>query len=62
MAHDVLGETRFALARALWPDPGTRPRALALAREARADYVALGTQPKSVVAIDAWLKTPSAAL
>jgi tRNA A-37 threonylcarbamoyl transferase component Bud32/tetratricopeptide (TPR) repeat protein len=62
MAHDVLGETKFALARALWADPGRRPRALALAQEARADYVALGTQPKSVGAIDAWLKAPSATL
>ncbi len=37
-APDLIGETRFALARALWSKPGQRARAEELAREARADY------------------------
>jgi tetratricopeptide (TPR) repeat protein len=52
--HGVLGETRFALARALWSRPGARDRALALARAARADAVATPAAPK-VAEIDAWL-------
>jgi tRNA A-37 threonylcarbamoyl transferase component Bud32/tetratricopeptide (TPR) repeat protein len=49
-----LGETRFALARALWvrPDPDTKRRARALAAGARRDYA--GDQ-KIVAEIDAWL-------
>jgi tetratricopeptide (TPR) repeat protein/predicted Ser/Thr protein kinase len=46
------GESRFALARALWPKPPARPRALALARQARTDY---GTDTRAVAEIDAWL-------
>jgi tetratricopeptide (TPR) repeat protein/predicted Ser/Thr protein kinase len=49
------GETRFALARALWAKPATHPRALALARQARADY---GADAKAVAEIDAWLSKP----
>jgi tetratricopeptide (TPR) repeat protein len=33
-----LGETRFALARALWSRPATRRNALAMGTKARADY------------------------
>jgi tetratricopeptide (TPR) repeat protein len=62
MAPDLLGETRFALARALWADPEARPRALTLARAALADYTALGTKPKSVAAITAWLNAPATRL
>jgi tetratricopeptide (TPR) repeat protein len=49
------GESRFALARALWSKPPARPRALALARQARTDY---GTDTKAVGEIDAWLEKP----
>jgi tetratricopeptide (TPR) repeat protein/predicted Ser/Thr protein kinase len=45
-------ESRFALARALWPVHADHPRALALARQARADY---GADAKHVAEIDAWL-------
>jgi len=54
----VQGETRFALARALWARRATQARALAFARDARADY----TRAKSdatVTAIDAWLDAPT---
>ena len=47
-----LGETRFALARALWSLPADRRRALALAVAARSDY---GDDAKPVVEIDHWL-------
>ena len=47
-----LGETRFALARALWSHPADRRRALALADSARGDY---GDDKKSVADVDAWL-------
>jgi predicted Ser/Thr protein kinase len=49
------GESRFALARALWSRPEARPRALALAKQARADYA---SEPKNVAEIDAWLEKP----
>jgi tetratricopeptide (TPR) repeat protein/predicted Ser/Thr protein kinase len=50
-------ESRFALARALWSQPSARPRALALARQARAD---VASDAKAVVPIDAWLAKPGA--
>jgi len=56
---EVLGETRFALARALWTQPRARARALALARQARADYAQAKVAP-TVATIDAWLATPGA--
>jgi hypothetical protein len=56
------GETRFALARALWSRPGDRERARALAREARADYAQVKTGATTVAAIDAWLAAPGARL
>jgi tetratricopeptide (TPR) repeat protein len=49
---DLLGETRFALARALWSSPGERRRALALATTARGDY---GDDKKMVGEIDGWI-------
>ncbi|HVU51280.1 MAG TPA: tetratricopeptide repeat protein, partial [Polyangia bacterium] len=52
VAVPLQGESRFALARALWPRPAERPRALALARQARADVAGDG---KAVAEIDAWL-------
>ncbi len=64
-APDLLGETRFALARALWARPGQRPRAEELARQARADYAVLqrntGTIPPGLAEVDAWLAGPAAA-
>jgi tRNA A-37 threonylcarbamoyl transferase component Bud32/tetratricopeptide (TPR) repeat protein len=65
-APDLIGETRFALARALWARPGQRARAEELARQARADYETAehhGEMPPPAVAqIDAWLATPVASL
>ena len=49
-------EVRFALARTLWTWPQKRPRALALAREARAGYQRLGTAAAEVAAVDTWLR------
>ncbi|MFL5308714.1 MAG: protein kinase domain-containing protein [Polyangia bacterium] len=65
-APELLGETRFALARALWARPGDRARAEELARKARADY-AMGEKhgdspPPAVAQIDAWLATAIASL
>jgi serine/threonine-protein kinase len=56
------GETRFALARALWSRPAERERARALARDARADYGKVKTGAATVAAIDAWLAAPGAHL
>jgi predicted Ser/Thr protein kinase len=52
-----LGETRFALARALWARPAERPRALALARAAREDLRTSKTAPsqRTAAEIDGWL-------
>jgi predicted Ser/Thr protein kinase len=54
-AGELLGEPRFALARALWPAAAQRPHALALARQARLDYTG---DTKRVAEIDAWLAAP----
>ena len=51
-APSLLGETRFALARAIWSRPVERRRALALGISARGDY---GDDQKTVAEIDAWL-------
>jgi tetratricopeptide (TPR) repeat protein len=53
-APSMLGESRFALARALWSREAARPRALMLARQARTDF---GGDAKRVAEIDAWLAT-----
>ncbi len=58
---EVLGETRFALARALWSQPRSRARSLALARQARADY-AQAKIVATVATIDTWLAAPGAKL
>jgi tetratricopeptide (TPR) repeat protein len=51
-AAELVGETRFALAQALWSRADARPRAIALATTARAERAA----DKSAAAeIDAWL-------
>jgi tetratricopeptide (TPR) repeat protein len=53
-----MGEVRFALARALWPRPGPRARARALAAQAREDYRNLprtsAAAATALAAIDAW--------
>jgi tetratricopeptide (TPR) repeat protein len=61
-ARELTGETRFALARALWIQPRARARSLALAREARADYAQAKTGAAAVATIDAWLAAPGAKL
>jgi len=47
---------RFSLARALWADPDSRPRALALAREAKTGYQRLSDHTADVAQIAAWLR------
>jgi tetratricopeptide (TPR) repeat protein len=61
-APDQLGETRFALARALWSKPAARERARTLAHQARTDYAQLKTAATTVASIDAWLAAPAAKL
>jgi tetratricopeptide (TPR) repeat protein len=52
----VRAERRFALARALWSQPEVRPRALALARQARADFGGdAEAKSAAVVEVDAWI-------
>jgi len=53
--QESIAETRFALARALWPVAGDRPRALGLARTARELYRTLHGHDRQSAAIDAWL-------
>jgi hypothetical protein len=57
VAPMLLGESRFALARALWCRPADRPRALELARQARIDSRA---DVELAKAIDAWRANPLA--
>ena len=52
LAPELLGESRFALARALWARPRERERARALGRQARADST---SDAKIAATIDAWL-------
>jgi tetratricopeptide (TPR) repeat protein len=56
-----MGETRFALARALWSKPESRARALALARDAREDYARGADATNPAPDIAAWLRAPSVA-
>jgi tetratricopeptide (TPR) repeat protein len=52
-----LAESRFALARALWAT-GNRPRARAVAAEARDGYQAAGAAgSKELATVNAWLRT-----
>jgi eukaryotic-like serine/threonine-protein kinase len=53
---------RFALARALWESPAERPRALGLAREAKAGYQKLGNLPSEVAKVDGWLQAHASML
>jgi eukaryotic-like serine/threonine-protein kinase len=54
-----VGETRFALARALWSRPAERERALGLARQALADYALVKTPTVPAPDVAAWLRAPS---
>ncbi len=54
-APKLVGETRFALARALDASAETRARALVVATAARADYAKVEKGAADVAAIDAWL-------
>ncbi|MDB4980269.1 MAG: hypothetical protein JWM82_1021, partial [Myxococcales bacterium] len=56
LSPELVAETRFALARALWSRPAARARARALAKAARAGA---GDTTKMTAAIDAWLAKPS---
>jgi tetratricopeptide (TPR) repeat protein/predicted Ser/Thr protein kinase len=49
-----LGETRFALARALWSRPDARRRALSLAQDARGDYA---SDKDAIAKVDTWLES-----
>ena len=52
------GHVRFALARALWESSRDRGRALAQARQARADLAAAGAEGEGeLAALEAWLKS-----
>ncbi|MCA9713781.1 MAG: tetratricopeptide repeat protein [Myxococcales bacterium] len=53
----ALADTRFALARALWPDPGQRQRARALAEQAGGAYREAGAhKAKKLAEVDEWQK------
>ncbi|HVR01347.1 MAG TPA: protein kinase [Polyangia bacterium] len=54
-----VGETRFALARALWSRPADRERARTLARQALADYAQVKTPTVPPPDVAAWLRAPS---
>ena len=54
--REQFGDARFGLARALWPQTRQQPRALALAREAAADYTAAGPAfARELAATRTWL-------
>jgi tetratricopeptide (TPR) repeat protein/predicted Ser/Thr protein kinase len=58
---EILAQARFALARALWPDPSQRPRALGLARAARDVYRELGKGKRAEQeSVRSWLATHEA--
>jgi eukaryotic-like serine/threonine-protein kinase len=56
-----VAETRALLARALWARPAARPRARALADEARLEYASAGASDKAK-SVAAWLAAPTAKL
>jgi len=56
-----LGETRFALARALWSRLDQRDHARTLARQALADYAEVKVPTAPVPDVAAWLRAPAAA-
>jgi tetratricopeptide (TPR) repeat protein/predicted Ser/Thr protein kinase len=53
---DVLGQTRFALARALWATKKGHARALSLAGQARANYKGNPAATKESAEIDQWME------
>lgn len=53
----LVAETRFVLARALWPLAAERSRARELAEQARA-ALAAGKDAEALAAVDAWLRAP----
>jgi tetratricopeptide (TPR) repeat protein len=59
---ESLGETRFALARALWGSAKDRPRAVELVRRARVDLTGQRTSAAQVTlaSVEAWLSSPNA--
>jgi Tfp pilus assembly protein PilF/predicted Ser/Thr protein kinase len=56
-APELLGEVRFALARALASNREDSERASSLARDARVDYAQVKSNEKVVATIDAWLRS-----
>ena len=55
--REQLGEARFGLAKALWPDRRAKARALELARGAVEDFTAAGPAYSSQLAeAQAWLR------
>jgi serine/threonine protein kinase len=52
---DVLGETRFSLARALWMDGHASERAVQLAKMARDDFQGNAAAKKQLEEVDRWL-------
>jgi serine/threonine protein kinase/tetratricopeptide (TPR) repeat protein len=54
--QQLAAEAEFALAQALWAVPRDRPRALPLARHARAKFESQGGSTKKREAMDAWLR------
>jgi tetratricopeptide (TPR) repeat protein len=52
---DELAEFHFALARALWSKPAERPRATALAGQAKQEFARIPKHEQQVREIDAWL-------
>jgi tetratricopeptide (TPR) repeat protein len=49
--------TRFALARALWPAGDQRPRAVALAAEAKSEYERTGADASRTAEVATWLRS-----
>jgi eukaryotic-like serine/threonine-protein kinase len=58
-AADLLGETRFALARALWVESHAHDRAIALAGQARSDYEKTGMTERQKADVDRWIEARS---
>jgi hypothetical protein len=56
---ELIAETQFALARALWDAGQQRPRALALAQQARSAYRKLPRHAAEAAEVDRWLLVPS---
>jgi len=58
----MLADARFLLARTLWPDPASRPRARALAQQARETWTAAGPDSaEDLASVERWLASHRAA-